>query len=65
MNVFALAGSRSWFEGIFDSLAAGTFLYIAMLDIIRTEFEVRGDRWQKWSLASAGFATMAVLALWT
>jgi len=52
------------FEAVFDSVGAGTFLYIATLDIIRTEFELPGDRWQKWLLASAGFGIMAVLAFW-
>jgi len=56
--------SRRLFEAVFDSVGAGTFLYIATLDIIRTEFELPGDRWQKWLLAAAGFAVMAVIALW-
>jgi zinc transporter 1/2/3 len=55
---------RRLFEAIFDSVGAGTFLYIATLDIFRTEFEMAGDRWQKWLLASAGFGIMAILALW-
>ncbi len=56
--------SRQLFEAVFDSVGAGTFLYIATLDIIRTEFELPGDRWQKWLLAAAGFGLMAVLAFW-
>jgi zinc transporter 1/2/3 len=55
---------RLLFQATFDSIGAGTFLYIATLDIIRTEFELPGDRWQKWLLASAGFALMSLLALW-
>lgn len=55
---------RHAFEAVFDSLGAGTFLYIAALDIIRTEFEAPGDRWQKWLLVAAGFAVMAALAVW-
>ncbi|MEJ2724163.1 MAG: ZIP family metal transporter [Deltaproteobacteria bacterium] len=55
---------RQMFEAIFDSVGAGTFLYIATLDIIRTEFELPGDQWQKWLLASSGFGLMALLALW-
>ncbi len=57
-------GGRLVFEAIFDSVGAGTFLYIATLDIIRTEFELPGDRWQKWLLAFSGFGIMAVIALW-
>jgi zinc transporter 1/2/3 len=52
------------FEAIFNSIGAGTFLYIATLEIIRTEFELPGDNWQKWTLASAGFILMAILAIW-
>lgn len=58
------SGSRELFEAIFNSIGAGTFLYIATLDIIRTEFELPGDNWQKWLLAVAGFAIMAILAIW-
>src|ERR1700751_995100 len=31
---------------------------------IRPEFELPGDRWQKWLLASLGFGVMAPLARW-
>jgi solute carrier family 39 (zinc transporter), member 1/2/3 len=55
---------RHIFEAVFDSVGAGTFLYIATQDIIRTEFELPGDRWQKWLLASGGFGIMALVALW-
>jgi zinc transporter 1/2/3 len=58
------AGGRLLFEAIFNSVGAGTFLYIATLDIIRTEFELPGDNWQKWLLATAGFGIMAALAVW-
>jgi zinc transporter 1/2/3 len=56
--------SRTLFEAIFNSVGAGTFLYIATLDIIRTEFELPGDNWQKWLLAASGFSMMSVLAIW-
>lgn len=58
------SGGRLLFEAIFDSVGAGTFLYIASVDIVRTEFEPQGDRWQKWLLATLGFSMMAGLALW-
>jgi len=58
------SGGRQLFEAIFDSVGAGTFLYIASVDIVRTEFQARGDRWQKWLLAALGFSMMAGLALW-
>ncbi len=52
------------FEAVFDSVGAGTFIYIAALDITRTEFDTPEDRWPKWVCATAGFAAMAVLAIW-
>ena len=53
-----------WFESVFDSLGAGTFIYIATLDILRTEFDRPGDRWQKWLATTLGFGTMAIVAIW-
>ena len=61
--LFSSSGGRI-FEAIFNSIGAGTFLYIATLEIIRTEFELPGDNWQKWLLASLGFGIMAMLAIW-
>jgi zinc transporter 1/2/3 len=52
------------FEGIFDSLGAGTFLYIAALDIIKTEFDSPTDHGQKWLATALGFGVMALLAIW-
>ncbi len=51
-------------EAVFDSLAAGTFLYIAVLDIIQEEFFQPSDRWLKFLLLVAGLVGMALLALW-
>ncbi len=61
--LLSLHGARL-FEAVFDSLAAGTFLYIASLDIISTEFDAPGDHGLKWLAATLGFAVMAVLAVW-
>ncbi len=47
------------------ALAAGTFIYVAALDIIQEEFTHGGDRVAKWWLALAGLAAAAVLAIWT
>jgi zinc transporter 1/2/3 len=58
------SGGQLLFEAIFNSIGAGTFLYIATLEIIRTEFELPGDNWQKWLLAAGGFSIMALLAVW-
>ncbi len=61
----ALAGrSDTLFEAVFDSLGAGTFIYIAALDIIKTEFDSPDYHAQKWLAATLGFAIMALLAIW-
>jgi len=52
-------------EGIFDSVAAGTFIYVAILEVIAEEFAGAEDRWPKFTLIGAGLAMMALLALWT
>jgi solute carrier family 39 (zinc transporter), member 1/2/3 len=54
---FALA-----FEGVFSAAAAGTFIYIASLDMIGEEFS-HGDRpFAKWLSALVGLALAAALA---
>ncbi len=58
------SGGELYFNAIFLALAAGTFLYIATLDIIHDEFLRPGHRFAKWLLASLGFAIMGILALW-
>jgi zinc transporter 1/2/3 len=61
----ALSGrADTLFEAVFDSLGAGTFLYIAALDILKTEFDSPHYHGQKWVAAAAGFAIMAALAIW-
>ncbi len=52
------------FQAVFDSLGAGTFVYIAALDIIKMEFDDPRYHAGKWAAATVGFAIMAVLAIW-
>jgi zinc transporter 1/2/3 len=52
-------------EGIFDGIAAGTFLYVATLEIIGEELAVKLDRLPKFLLISIGVALMALLAIWS
>jgi len=47
----------------FDALAAGTFLYIALIDIIEEEFIKVTDKWFKFILVVFGFATMAAITV--
>lgn len=53
------------FEAIFDALAAGTFLYIAVMDILAEEFSENHNHGQKFLMATLGFSIMAVVAIWT
>lgn len=56
---------EAMFEGIFDSLAAGTFLYIAIVDILGEEFMAGERRWSLFFATISGFAIMALVAIWT
>ena len=56
--------SHAGLESLFDSLAAGTFLYIAIVDIIEDVFKQKGDSWKKIFLIIAGFSLMALIAVW-
>ncbi|MCH8347754.1 MAG: ZIP family metal transporter [Proteobacteria bacterium] len=53
------------FEGIFDALAAGTFFYIAVMDILSEEFKGATQRWARYAMAVLGFSVMAIVAIWT
>ncbi|MGD8561953.1 MAG: ZIP family metal transporter [Desulfarculaceae bacterium] len=52
------------FEAVFDALAAGTFIYIASLDIIVEEFSAPQGRLIKFALLCIGLGVMALIALW-
>jgi zinc transporter 1/2/3 len=52
------------FDAALTAIAAGTFIYIASLDIISEEFSHGQQPFQKWCLAVAGVAATALLALW-
>lgn len=51
-------------EAVFDALAAGTFLYVSIIDIIEESFIRREERWLKFTLLSAAFYFMALIAVW-
>jgi zinc transporter 1/2/3 len=51
-------------EATFLSLAAGTFIYVATLDILREEHGEPDDRGAKWTWVAVGTAVMGLLALW-
>lgn len=52
-------------EALFDALAAGTFVYVAVLDIIEETFAEKVDLGLKFLVLLLGFFGMALLALWT
>jgi zinc transporter 1/2/3 len=61
----AISGTaRLAFESIFDALAAGTFLYIATLDVILEEFSGGERRLLKFVSLLSGLGLMALVALW-
>ncbi|MEO1057161.1 MAG: ZIP family metal transporter [Actinomycetota bacterium] len=53
-----------YFDATFTAMAAGTFLYIASLDIIRDEFLHGAERVQKWLLLVVAYGGTSLLALW-
>lgn len=55
---------RLGIEACFLALAAGTFVYVATLDILRDELLEPGGRFAKWLVVCAGVGLMALLALW-
>ncbi len=56
--------ARRVFEASFLALAAGSFAYVATLDILRDELLEPGSRLLKWLLVVTGLALMGVLAIW-
>lgn len=65
MFVSVMTGqAAAWGETIFDSLAAGTFLYIAVADILDEVFGNPRDRFKKFSLTLIAFFATALLAVW-
>ncbi len=60
-----LSGDASEFSiALFDALAAGTFLYVAIMDIFQEEFSDRKDTVIKLTMAILGLLLMALLAVW-
>jgi zinc transporter 1/2/3 len=56
---------ESMVEGVFDALAAGTFLYIAIVNILSEEFDSGTVRMPLFVMTFLGFACMALLAVWS
>lgn len=52
-------------EGVFLSIAAGTFMYVATFDVLRDEFPHASGRFAKWLAMALGVAGMSALAIWS
>lgn len=62
----ALQGNSSlYFEAVFDSVAAGTFLYVALCEILPREMSQSRNSSSLAASALVGLLLMAVLALYT
>ena len=65
LSLQVLTGRTEQFlTSIFDALAAGTFIYIAILEIIREEFSENKNRLLKFILLLSSLGFMALLAVW-
>uniref|UniRef100_A0AC11DRD1 Solute carrier family 39 member 2 n=1 Tax=Ovis aries TaxID=9940 RepID=A0AC11DRD1_SHEEP len=51
-------------QALLEGMAAGTFLYVTFLEILPRELASPEAPLAKWSCVAAGFAFMAVIALW-
>ena len=51
-------------EAIFDAFAAGTFLYVGVVEIFGKLFSRPGSPWRKLVLSLLGFLLMALIAVW-
>ncbi len=60
-----LTGAKAEFSvALFDALAAGTFLYVAIMDIFREEFIDKKNTALKLLMSVLGLLLMALLAVW-
>ena len=59
---FSLQGDT--IAAIFTALAAGSFIYVAIVEILMRELGNKVDRCHKLLALAAGYAVMSVLAIW-
>ena len=66
LTSLASSAAEAAFEIWFDAIAAGTFIYIGALDIIREEFiPARNGRRRRFIATGAGLLVMTLVAIWT
>eukprot|EP01063_Lacrimia_lanifica_P007247 TRINITY_DN1459_c2_g1_i1.p1 TRINITY_DN1459_c2_g1~~TRINITY_DN1459_c2_g1_i1.p1 ORF type:complete len:382 (+),score=141.74 TRINITY_DN1459_c2_g1_i1:96-1241(+) len=63
MNLMALSDLEV-FSAVCQSLGAGTFLYVALLEFLPEEINTGGGVGTKLALATLGYANMSIVALW-
>lgn len=51
-------------QAVLEGVSAGTFLYVTFLEILPQELAGPGNPMAKWGCVAAGFAFMALIALW-
>ncbi len=61
---FLSGDSQEVFETVFNALAAGSFIYVAAIDILQDELTEKNHRRSKFFFVALGFSVMAILALW-
>ncbi|KAM7158896.1 zinc transporter ZIP2 [Molossus nigricans] len=57
-------GGRGLAQAVLEGVAAGTFLYVTFLEILPRELVGPEAPLIKWGCVAAGFAFMAIIALW-
>lgn len=57
-------GGRGLAQAVLEGVAAGTFLYVTFLEILPRELAGPEAPLAKWGCVAAGFAFMALIALW-
>ncbi|XP_016005738.2 LOW QUALITY PROTEIN: zinc transporter ZIP2-like [Rousettus aegyptiacus] len=57
-------GARGLAQAVLEGVAAGTFLYVTFLEILPRELAGPEAPLAKWGCVAAGFAFMALIALW-
>jgi solute carrier family 39 (zinc transporter), member 1/2/3 len=66
LTSLASSDAEAAFEIWFDAIAAGTFIYIGALDIIREEFiPARSGRRRRFIATGVGLLVMTLVAIWT
>ncbi|XP_027698869.1 zinc transporter ZIP2 isoform X1 [Vombatus ursinus] len=57
-------GGRALAQAVLEGVAAGTFLYVTFFEILPRELATPESPLAKWGCVAAGFAFMAIIAIW-